>query len=161
MSATGDLDFATVLEVALGHARPSDINETQEQVINNRLSLAIETVSLTSLTIGPDPDGVQNRRQVDSLNHTVFYVQLEGDRQARFSMENQETSKKGTISAGELVIRLRDSQGISRKSVMSLERPWDSLDIIPTLRHLVVMFHIIGAANFKMNANLSGCRSWV
>jgi hypothetical protein len=76
-------------------------------------------------------------------------------------MENQATSKKGTISAGEPVIKFRNSKGISRKSVMSIERPWDSLDVIPTLRHLVIMFHLIGTANFKMTPNLTGCRSWV
>ena len=54
---------------------------------------------MVSLTTGIDPTVVQTRIQYDSLNHSVFYVQLEDDGLTRFSVENAAAAMKDLMRA--------------------------------------------------------------
>lgn len=156
MSTSLDFEFNDVLEVALGR-RPKGLSENQEQAIKDRLDRNIKEGCIASLTVGLDPAGVQTSQQRDSLNHSVIYVKLEDDGVARFSMENNINSKKGTTAPGELIMKFQDLANCSWKEVMSILRPWKS-EVILTLRHLMILAHIAGVDKFIMSKDLVGCR---
>ncbi|MCJ1349281.1 hypothetical protein MMC31_007517 [Peltigera leucophlebia] len=115
---------------------------------------------MTYLSTGPDPHGRNTRRQVDSLNHTVQYLVLEDAGQVRFSMENKESSKKGTNSPGVLVVKFQDFTIPSNKVTISVGSNWNSQSIIVTFGHYVLMLGDIGTHKLDVTTDLEGCRSW-
>lgn len=74
-------------------------------------------------------------------------------------MENTFEAKKGKELDGVLVVKFHDFNSLSYKTAMAVERPWKSLDIT-TLRQLILFLNYIGAAEFLMSGDLSGCRLW-
>ncbi|TFK43944.1 hypothetical protein BDQ12DRAFT_709601 [Crucibulum laeve] len=82
----------------------------------------------------------------------------------RFSMESPRRSKQGIINNGILMVKFHAFEGISHNSVINVERPerpWHLMDCVTNFRHMLVLFHVIGADDFTMTEELAGCRSWV
>ena len=69
-----DFLFSNLLKIAKQEPCLPQINEAEAEYIKARLDLTIYELCASSLTLGPDPQGVQNRRQVDSMNHWVLYA---------------------------------------------------------------------------------------
>jgi hypothetical protein len=160
MSMSGDYRFEDALEIALRHARPEVFTDKQELILHHHLDCKIKSCRIASLTLGLDLHGEQTSRQHDSLNHSVFYVELENDGIARFSMENAESSKWGTESPGELIMKFHDFTGSSWKKIMFLQHLWLS-EWILTLKHLVIFANIATLDQFIMLKDLVGCRCFV
>ncbi|KZP17022.1 hypothetical protein FIBSPDRAFT_1047133 [Athelia psychrophila] len=158
---SGDFFFEDILALAKGEARPPKMSELDADFIQRQLKVEIEFFDITNLTLGPDPEGVHNREQIDSLNHSVIYTELDDAGKARFSMENRGNAKKGTNSRGVLTVKFQGFDGASKKTTKSIHRPWNSRGRVVTLNNFVVMLDHMGASGFTMTTDLQGCRSWV
>lgn len=143
-----DFLFPNLPKIAKREPCLPQINEAEAKYTKVRLGLTIYELCASSLKRGPDPQGVQNRRQVNSLNHWVLYARLEGDGQIRFSMENREESKKGEEADGVLVVKFHDFTSLSHKTAMAVERTWKPSRIL-TLRQLILFVIILGPMNLS------------
>lgn len=152
--------FQVILAISNGKQPPTSITTTELADIKVHLSQPIIGFRITSLTMGPDPQGVQNRAQTDSKNHSVLYLQTDLG-QIRFDMQNQMSSQKGKQAAGVLIVKFQTFTEPSTKTATHLDCPWYSHGRMETGSVFVKALDWMGAENYKMTVELEGCRSWV
>lgn len=153
-------EFDDILSIALGRPCPSGVSGYHYGLIKDRLTREIKEARIASLTTGLDPTGTQNRSQHDSLNHSVLYLELDGEMWVRLDMQINEAAKKGKAEMGDLIFKFQDYP-YSMKEIMSIVRPWKSGHQIATLRTLVLLIHVGGIDKFLMDPELIGCRRWL
>lgn len=159
--STRQLNFDHVVEFAL-RKEPSDgISTSEAAVIMENLDKSIGHLTLEFLSIGRDLHGVQTAAQHDSLNHAVLYLHLSPAGQVRFGMDNAENAPRRAVSPGILTVKFQRLIGKPHLSVMDLKCEWKNQGVIKTLRHFLVMIHLIEGSKFLMTEDHTGCRSWL
>lgn len=124
------------------------------------LLLHITGFRITYLTQGFDPEGVELRTRVDSLNHAVIYVMHE-EGQVRFSMESDPNTQIGQQGRGYLMVKFQRFLTPTNKSTITIDGPWCPRDALRTVGDMFRALSVMGADNYMMHESLEGCRSWV